>query len=72
MMNGQKPVSHNSFRQIPQRVTDFRETPRTVFKTVEGAKSALAGSIPVRLRYQGKRPWWADQSSPGTTPIPVT
>jgi hypothetical protein len=30
MMNGHKPLCHSSFRQIPQLVPDFRETPRTV------------------------------------------
>ncbi len=35
MMNGHKPLRHNSFRQIAQLDPAFRETPRTVLKTVE-------------------------------------
>ena len=45
MVNGRKPLCCNSFRQNPQRAADFRETPRTVFKTVEGAK------VPWRVRF---------------------
>ena len=45
MMNGHKPLRHNSFRQIAQLDPASRETPRTVFKTVEGAKA------PWRVRF---------------------
>ena len=45
MMNGHKPLRHNSFRQIAQLAPASRETPRTVFKTVEGAK------VPWRVRF---------------------
>jgi hypothetical protein len=44
-MSGRKPLCHKGIRQIPQRVADFPETRRTVFKTVEGAK------VPWRVRF---------------------
>ena len=45
MMSGRKPLCHNGFRHDPQLAADFRETPQTVFKTVEGAK------VPWRVRF---------------------
>ncbi len=44
-MSGRGPLCHKGFRQIPQRGVRFLETPRTVFKTVEGARA------PWRVRF---------------------